>query len=254
MSTPIPFSIRSLGIGVALAALAVFPLHLPGAESERAKGSPLTEGWTRVPLKYDIQKAWDVDVSQRHSYDPTTDTHRLWTLRGDKPHAPPPNRTGPRAELRFWNEYYTGEHLFEAEVYIVRPTTDACIAQIWGSGLSATTMMIHVRTNGSLVAGGGSILKTNAHDTWFNLKIVHNTAGGGDVRIYINDELRAQRPGRGYRKDGGGFYFKCGVYGLKGERAEAWFRNIQIWEKPAPAGTSNPPTAAPGLRAKEGTN
>jgi hypothetical protein len=235
-----------------IAGFAASPLCALAAESNAAKAGSFTQGWQRVTLKYDIQKAWDVDVSQRHSYDPATDTHRLWILRGDKPHAPPPNRTGPRAELRFWDEYYAGEHMFEADVYIVRPTTDACIAQIWGSGLSATTMMLHIRTNGDFVAGGGFVLKTNAHDAWFNLKMVHDTAGPGDVRIYIDDELRAQRPGRGYRKDGGGFYFKCGVYGLKGERAEAWFRNIRIWAKPAATEANKQPTTSPARRAETG--
>jgi len=204
-----------------------------------AKTDDLTVGWTPAPLKFDIQKAWDVDVKDRYRYDAATGTHTLWILKGDKPHAPPPNRTGPRAELRFRNDYLTGEHMFDADVYIVRGTTDACVMQIWGSGLSATTMMIHVRQGGRLECGGGVTLKEDAYDKWFNLKVMHNPAGAGEVKIYIDNILAGTRPGRGFRKDGGGFYFKCGVYGLKGDRAEARFRNIKLWEKPAPSQTKS---------------
>jgi len=66
-----------------------------------------------------------------------------------------------------------------------------------------------------------------------------NPAGAGEVKIYIDNVLAGTRPGRGFRKDGGGFYFKCGVYGLKGDRAEARFRNIKLWEKSAPPQTKS---------------
>ncbi len=198
--------------------------------------SPLNVGWTEVlPVTYDIQKPWDQDLSQHHRYDPATDTHFLWVNKGDKPHAPPPNHTGPRAELRFRNDYLTGEHMFESDVYIVGGSANPCVMQIWGSGLSATTMMIHVRADGALVCGRGHVLKTNAFDTWLHLRVTHNPAGKGEVKIYIDDELRATLPGRGFRKDGGGFYFKCGVYGISSPHAEAWFRHIRLGEKPVAA-------------------
>lgn len=201
------------------------------APGTKLTAAELTAGWTPVlPLRYDIQKAWNVDVEERHLYDPAKDMHRMWALHTDKSHQPAPNKTGPRTELRFWPEYLSGEHMFEADVYIVRPTIDACVMQIWGSALSATTMMLHVRAGGDLMCGDTVLLK-DAYDRWFHLRVIHNVAGAGDVKIFINEELRSTRPGRGFRKDGGGFYFKCGVYGVKGDRAEAWFRHIKIWER-----------------------
>ena len=80
--------------------------------------------------------------SDRHTFDPATDTHTFWTLRGDKPHQPPPNTTGARSELRMRNDYTSGNHQFEADVYVVSGTTGACVMQVFGGVTNATSLML----------------------------------------------------------------------------------------------------------------
>jgi hypothetical protein len=91
----------------------------------------ITAGWKQTPLKFAVQKPWDLDVGKRYRFDPTTGTHFLWVYKTDKAHEPPPNKTDPRTELRFMPEYKSGEHMFDADVYVVAGT-HSCIMQIWG--------------------------------------------------------------------------------------------------------------------------
>jgi len=190
----------------------------------------LTAGWKQVPLKFAVQKPWDLDVSKRYRFDPATGTYFLWVYKTDKAHEPPPNKTDPRTELGFKPGYKSGEHMFDADVYVVAGT-HSCIMQIFGAAKSATTLMLYTETNGVITYGKTStIIRTNANNTWWNLKVMHNANGGGEIKIYVDNKLVFTFPGKGERKDGGGFFFKCGVYGVK-DRSEVRFRNIKIWQK-----------------------
>jgi hypothetical protein len=193
-----------------------------------------TIGWKQVPFKFDVQKPWDLDVSKRYRFDPTNGIYDLWVYKTDKPHAPN-NKTDPRTELSFSPTYKTGEHMFDADVYVVAGTR-ACIMQIWGAATNATTIMFYAKTNGTITyyRGDSPVIKTNANNVWWNLKVAHNTEGQGEIKVYVDNVLVNTFSGRGKRKDGGDFYFKCGVYGTTGY-SEARFRNIKIWEKPASA-------------------
>jgi hypothetical protein len=62
------------------------------------------------------------------------------------------------------------------------------------------------------------------------LKVIHNANGGGEIKIFADNVLMYTFQGKGQRKDGGGFFFKCGVYGVK-DRSEVRFRNIKVFGK-----------------------
>src|SRR5262245_61721641 len=71
---------------------------LPAAGSGETK--ELTRGWTPVPLKYHVQKPYDLDLKERYRFDSTNNVHDFWVYFSDKPHEPPPNKTTARTEMR----------------------------------------------------------------------------------------------------------------------------------------------------------
>jgi hypothetical protein len=84
-----------------LLTLAVTPvLSATGPNFGTAPANQLTRGWTPVPLKFQIQKPYDLQVKDRYSYDAASDTHDFWVFFTDKPHDSPPNKTTARTEMR----------------------------------------------------------------------------------------------------------------------------------------------------------
>src|ERR1051325_8171924 len=77
-----------------------------------AETNDVTGGWKQIPLKFKIQKPYDLQVKDRYSFDPTNDIHDFWVYFTDKPHDPPPNTTTARTEMRV-DSFTTGEHMFD---------------------------------------------------------------------------------------------------------------------------------------------
>jgi hypothetical protein len=192
----------------------------------------LTAGWTQTPFTFALHTPYDLDPSARHSYDPATDTHTFWVLRGDKPHEPPPNMTAARSELRMRNDYRGGNHQFEADVFVVSGTTGACVMQVFGGVTHATSIMLFAAAqNGGTVQryDGPQVIKAMVYDRWWHLNVIHeaNPSGIGQIKVYADGQPVGTFEDRGNANH----YFKCGVYGNSGERAESRFRNIKYWVK-----------------------
>ena len=161
-------------------------------------------------------------MSERYSYDPQTDTHDFWVYFTDKPHAPPPNRTTARTEMRL-QSFSQGEHMFDGNLNI-SPGTFACIAQVFDAAHGPVTMLI-ANPNGTVTAAG-KVIATNAIGHWWNLKMTDDPAEGGKIKIYVNNVLVGTYNSRGPRE----YYFKCGVYSRKDSgRSEVRYRNIKMW-------------------------
>jgi hypothetical protein len=190
-----------------------------------AETNALTPGWTQIPLKFQIQRPYDLEVKERYSFDPTNNIHDFWVYFTDKPHDPPPNKTTARTEMRLAS-FKNNEHMFDADVNIV-PGSFACIAQVFDAAHGPVTMII-AHPDGTVTAGNHDVIKTNAIGNWWNLKVTNDPAKNGQIRIYVDGVLAGTYRGRGPRE----YYFKCGVYSRKdSERSEARFRNIKVWEK-----------------------
>jgi hypothetical protein len=205
------------------------------AGTERTDTNSLTHGWTPVPLKFHIQKPYDLPVSERYRFDATQNIHDFRVYFTDKPHEPPPNKTTARTEMRV-DSFQSGEHMFEADVNIVHDTF-ACIMQVFDAAHGPVTMII-AHPDGKVTVGNRDVIKTNAIGSWWNLKVSCDPVVGGKIRIYVDDMLAGTYASRGPRE----YYFKCGVYSRKdSDLSEARFRNIKIWEKPsAPVKRENP--------------
>jgi hypothetical protein len=218
-------------IGLAAALVACFSSILQ-AGSPTAEN--LTRGWTQTPLKFEIQRPYDLEVKDRYHFDEPSNTHDFWVNFTDKPHAPPPNHTTARTEMRLEN-YHSGEHMFDADVNI-SPGCFACIMQVFDAAHGPVTMLI-AHPDGTVTVGNHDVIKTNAIGNWWNLKVTNDTAPGGKIRIYVDNVLAGTYSSRGSRD----YYFKCGVYSRKNSaRSEARFRNIDVWERLAAASSEKP--------------
>src|SRR5882672_7751785 len=122
----------------ALIFLALNLISVHGAETNSA--ASLMDGWKQIPFKYEIQHPYDLKTSDRYDFDATNNTHHFWVYFTDKPHAPPPNKTTARTEMRL-ETFGTGERMFDGDVNIT-PGTFACIAQVFDAAHGPVTMII----------------------------------------------------------------------------------------------------------------
>lgn len=196
-----------------------------------AAPSALTMGWTQKEFTFAIHKPYDLQESDRYSFDPATGVHTLFVLKTDKAHQPN-NTTAPRTEIRMRNDYTSGNHQFEADVMVVAGTDGPSIMQVFGGQIHATAFMLKASSpNGGTVRRyDNEVLKTNVYDKWFHLNVIHEAlpAGIGKVKVYID----GAHVGTFDDRDTAQHYFKVGVYGPASARAEARFRNIRYWVKP----------------------
>lgn len=192
-----------------------------------ARAAGITDGWTQVPFKYEIQHPYNLQESDRYSYDSATDTHTFWILKTDKPHLPPPNGTAPRTEMRFFNDYKSGQHMFDADYWIVPGTDNTNIFQLFLTSQIRvfTPQNGNARETFSHGSNSGTSLYANAYSRWFNLKVEHD-ADAHVIKYYFNDTLVYTK------KDNHGspWYFKCGAYTVN-DRSEVRIRHIKYWRK-----------------------
>ncbi|MGW2050148.1 polysaccharide lyase family 7 protein [Streptomyces sp. NPDC001858] len=199
--------------------------------ADAAPAADPTDGWTQTAFTYSWQKPWNLDLADRHSY--SGGVHRMWVYATDEPFQED-STTDPRTEMRWKNDYTTGNRMWDADVYLPSGSDGASFVQILRgvhpAGTPATDIMLNVyNTSGGTVRRyDGTVLKTNAYDTWFNVKIAHQaTSGTGTVKVYFDDSLVLTVADRGPATR----YFKNGVYNHGSGRVEARFRNILYWTR-----------------------
>ena len=204
---------------------------LPLTDAVAAAAAAPTDGWTQTSFTYSWQKPWNLDLSDRHSS--SGGVERMWVYATDEPFEEGSD-TDPRTEMRWKVDYSTGDHMWDADVYLPSGTDGATFVQILRSvhpsGTPATDIMLDVYdTGGGTVRRyDGTVLRTDAYDTWFNVKIAHQASTGtGTVKVYLDDSLALTVDDRGPATR----YFKNGVYNHGSGRAEARFRNLRHWTR-----------------------
>ena len=130
------------------------------------------------------------------------------------------------------NDYRSGNHQFEADVYVVAGTNGASIMQVFGGIEHSTSIMLFAQDrNGGTITryNTSAVIKEGAYDRWWHLNVIHeaNGSGIGKIRVYADGKLMGTFDDRGNATH----YFKAGVYNNSGNRAEARFRNIKYWVK-----------------------
>lgn len=187
---------------------------------------------TSRSFSFYVQKPYDLPLSTRYAYASATDTHTMWVYATDKPFKEG-SGTDPRTEMRWYTEYDTGHHMWEADVFVPPGTDGTTIMQIFrpdhADGEPATDFMLNVYAD----SGGsfrpysnGTVLRTGVYNRWWNIKVAHDTRTHL-IRVYIDDQLAGTLADRGP----GARHFKNGVYHHGSGRAEARFRAIRyrVW-------------------------
>lgn len=188
-----------------------------------------TDGWSQAGWSYQVHKPYNLSVSSRFSYSGGVWT--TWVNRTDAPHQQG-STTGARTELRWLNDYTSGQRMWSGDVYIVSGSTGVSIAQIFGASGRSTATMVHANSasGGSLRLYGesGRTIATGVYNRWLNLKMAHD-ANANVIRMYINNSLIRTDADHG----NGTHYFKNGVYAQGGasSRMEARFRSLQQWRR-----------------------
>lgn len=207
----------------------------PTAESDQtAPGSQDTEltavaaaptaGWTQTSYTYGIQTPWNLSQSSRYSY--SGGEHRFWIYPGDACQYEGCS-TGPRSELRMNNNYTSGRHQFEGDVYIVSGSAGTDIMQVFGGATNATAIMlkIHSASGGTIKRYDNETLMTSAYNKWIHVNVQHD-ADNGRIYVYLNNVLKGNYADRGNATH----YFKCGVYNISGSRSETRWKNVKYWK------------------------
>jgi hypothetical protein len=211
--------------------LLVFGFVHNSAGAETNSTANLMEGWKQLPFTSEIQHPFDLKTNDRYDFDAANNTHHFWVYFTDKPHAPPPNKTNARSEMRL-ETFKSSEFMFDGDVKI-SPGTFACIGQVFDAAHGPVAMVIAhpdgtVTVNVHDLPKVNDLIATNAIGHWWNLKMQNDTKEGGRVKIYVDNVLAGIYPGRGPRD----YYFKCGVYSREGsDLSDVRYRNIKMWTK-----------------------
>src|SRR5688572_19013477 len=99
----------------------------PSTNQPHTEANP-TAGWTQTSYTYNIQTPWNLSQSSRYSY--SGGEHRFWIYPDDECQYEGCS-TGPRSELRMNNNYTSGRHQFEGDVYIVSGSAGSDIMQVF---------------------------------------------------------------------------------------------------------------------------
>jgi len=211
---------RKLAFGLLFSTLSM------GVAAPEAVAAP-TDGWSQRSWTYSIHKPYDLSVSSRFSY--SSGVWTFWVYTSDKPHSSTSD-TLPRSEMRWNNDYTSGNRMWDGDVYVPSGTYGTNIQQVFGGVTNATASMIRAYSSngGELKRYSSESLITSAYNRWINVKVAHD-ANNNQVRIYINNSYKRIDPDRGNATH----YFKNGVYTQSGAsyRQECRFRYLKQWSK-----------------------
>jgi hypothetical protein len=181
-----------------------------------------TSGWTQTSYTYAIQTPWNLSQSSRYSY--SSGEHHFWILQGDACQFEGCT-TGPRSELRMNNNYTSGKHQFEGDVYIVSGSEGTDFMQVFGGVTNATSLLLKIHPGGTIKRYDNETLMTNAYNQWIHVNVQHD-ADNGKIYVYLNRVLKGTFADRGVATH----YFKCGVYNISGSRSETRWKNVKYWK------------------------
>ncbi|MEV0407064.1 polysaccharide lyase family 7 protein [Actinoallomurus sp. NPDC050550] len=139
----------------------------------------------------------------------------------------PGRDSGPRSEMRFFNDYTSGQAQFQADIKVAAGCSRASIMQIFGAPDRATSFMAWAMPN-RLSYYGDSTIYSPLYDKYLRLKVIHDTASR-NISVYVNGVAHGTFQDHGRANH----YFKVGVYHQKGmsSRCDMYVKNIHIYKK-----------------------
>lgn len=190
-----------------------------------AHAAPIGTGWSEISPGHTVHQP---PGRTRHSFDAATGEHHFW-LYDDDPSTFPGQDSGPRSELRFRNDYTSGQAQFECDVRVSAGAHRVCVMQVFGGSSWATAFMTLAMNTGAFhYYDFDQRIHAPIYDRWLRLNVVHDT-GARRVHVFVNRAFRATFADHGP----GTHYFKCGLYGRAGmaARNDVRIRNIRLYRK-----------------------
>ncbi|MEU3602758.1 cinnamyl alcohol dehydrogenase [Streptomyces sp. NPDC006798] len=199
-------------------------------ESMGAAAAGPTAGWKRTKFTFKVQRPWDRE-EVRH-YKLASDTHTLRVHSTDEPFEQG-SRTDPRAEMRWNEEYSTGRHMWDGDVFLKRGSDGATFVQILRTkrpeGSATTDFMLNVydQDGGTVKLYSRRTIATGMYERWFNVKIAHD-ATAGTIKVWFDDKpvYSGRDEGRVTAR-----HFKNGLYHHGEGLAQVQFRNLTYWTR-----------------------
>jgi hypothetical protein len=203
------------------------------------RAQSLTAGWSEYPDTFEVQKPYNLPVSDRFS--DSGGVYTCWIQPSDKPFKTGTD-TGPRTEMRWqtWSNQKLG-HMFEADVMYDPGTNHTCIFQV-KSNSSGEAVYLQVATNGDLRQSTGTPFLKDYAGKWFHLNATYEPSTGSG-RVWIDGEQKWS----GSHNNSSDWYFKNGTYcnGMtSGTVSRSHYKNIKHWIHVASATLAPPRRAA----------
>jgi hypothetical protein len=181
-----------------------------------------TAGFTEYMDTFKVQYPYNLMQSDRFSF--VNGVYTAWVYPTDMPFKMG-SPTGPRTEMRWSQNWSTGEREWEADVLVDSPTTHSCIMQVKSDSPSAEALYLQV-DNGHLQNSVGPVIAQNVMDHWFHLNVAYDTATGTG-RVWMNNCLIFTTTYKATQT----WYFKNGVYGCDPMICRSHFQNIRFWQR-----------------------
>jgi hypothetical protein len=191
-------------------------------ESASCNTDPTT-GFTEYTDTFKVQHPWNLKESDRFSF--ANGIYTAFIHHNDLPFKPG-SPTGPRTEMRWLQDWDTGERMWEADVLVDAPTSHSAIMQVKTDTPGAHEAIYLQVDNGHLQNGVGPVIAPNIVGHWFHANVAYNTATRV-ARVWINNCLVFTRK----HPVAATWYFKNGVYGCDPATCESHFKNVRFWRR-----------------------
>jgi hypothetical protein len=182
-----------------------------------------TAGFTEYKDTFKVQFPYNLVQSDRFAF--VDGIYTTWIYPTDMPFMMG-SPTGPRTEMRWLQNWNTGEREWEADVFVDSPTTHSCIMQVKTDTPNAHEAIYLQVDNGNLQNSVGPVIATNVVDKWIHLNVAYNTATRV-ARVWVNNCMVFTRT----HPVDALWYFKNGVYGCDPAICRSHFQNIRFWQR-----------------------
>jgi hypothetical protein len=194
-----------------------------GSLGDAGCGQDPTAGFTEYQDTYKVQFPYNLMQADRFSV--ANGIYTAWIYPTDMPFSMG-SPTAPRTEMRWLQNWNTGEREWEADVLVDSPTDHSCIMQVktdTPGGHEAIYLDVY---KGNLQNGPGPIIATNVIGQWMHLNVAYNTATRV-ARVWLDGCMIFTRT----HPVDALWYFKNGVYGCDTNVCRSHYQNIRFWQR-----------------------
>jgi hypothetical protein len=180
-------------------------------------------GFTEYTDDFKVQHPYNLKESDRFSF--VNGIYSTWIHHSDLPFKPG-SKTGPRTEMRWLQDWKSGERMWEADVLVDAPTSHSAIMQVKTDDPGGHEAIYLQVKDGNLENGGGPVIAKNVVGHWMHINVAYNTATRV-ARVWINKCLVFTRK----HPVAATWYFKNGIYNCDPAMCQSHFKNIHFFRR-----------------------